>query len=221
MHSFLVIGSDSQARQEYINTQSRKLHIVAGSVYIIEDKPVTIGAVRTVQHFLSRTAAGDLKFAALIHAETLTAPAQHALLKTLEEPPAHSVIYFAAPSTEFFLPTILSRCQIIRLAATRTTISPEKQQELLTWWKKTIETEPLKRLAFTPNVGKTREEYHSFINDCVYMLDTMLKQTIDAPNAQVDIHRVTQSLKLFLRASKHLSSNSHLQLTLDQVLLQL
>ncbi|HMO64642.1 MAG TPA: AAA family ATPase, partial [Verrucomicrobiota bacterium] len=41
----------------------------------------------------------------------LTTEAFNALLKTLEEPPAHAVFLFATTDPEKVLPTILSRCQ--------------------------------------------------------------------------------------------------------------
>jgi DNA polymerase III subunit delta' len=43
------------------------------------------------------------------------ANAQNALLKTLEEPPGHALILLTADNAEQLLPTIVSRCEIIRL----------------------------------------------------------------------------------------------------------
>lgn len=45
----------------------------------------------------------------------LTKPAFNALLKTLEEPPAHVVFLFATTDPHKVLDTVLSRCQILRL----------------------------------------------------------------------------------------------------------
>lgn len=41
--------------------------------------------------------------------------AANALLKTLEEAPAHAILILTADSTEQLLPTIISRCEILRL----------------------------------------------------------------------------------------------------------
>src|SRR5262245_10059290 len=46
----------------------------------------------------------------------LSKPAFNALLKTLEEPPAHVVFLFATTDPHKVLDTVLSRCQILRLA---------------------------------------------------------------------------------------------------------
>ncbi len=41
--------------------------------------------------------------------------ASNALLKTLEEPPAHAILLLTADSPEALLPTIVSRCEVLRL----------------------------------------------------------------------------------------------------------
>lgn len=48
-------------------------------------------------------------------ADTMTPQAQNALLKTLEEPPSYAVILLLAENTASFLPTILSRCVMLKL----------------------------------------------------------------------------------------------------------
>lgn len=48
-------------------------------------------------------------------AELMTAQAQNALLKTLEEPPAYVVILLLTTRADSFLPTILSRCITLKL----------------------------------------------------------------------------------------------------------
>ncbi len=48
-------------------------------------------------------------------ADTMTIPAQNALLKTLEEPPYYGILFLLANNIDKFLPTILSRCVVIKL----------------------------------------------------------------------------------------------------------
>ncbi len=51
----------------------------------------------------------------LTHMERAHPAAANALLKTLEEPPAHVVIILTAPSEEAILPTLVSRCRVMAL----------------------------------------------------------------------------------------------------------
>ena len=48
-------------------------------------------------------------------ADTLNIQSQNALLKTLEEPPAHAVFLLLAERAEAFLPTILSRVVVMKI----------------------------------------------------------------------------------------------------------
>lgn len=53
---------------------------------------------------------GLYKFWVIEEAETLSLPAQQALLKTLEEPPPGGILILVSTSLFFFLPTVRSRC---------------------------------------------------------------------------------------------------------------
>ncbi|MDB5386161.1 MAG: dnaX 2 [Planctomycetaceae bacterium] len=64
--------------------------------------------------------AGGRKIAIIADAEKLNDESANALLKTLEEPPPHSLIILIATNTDSVLPTIRSRCQIIRFNALST-----------------------------------------------------------------------------------------------------
>lgn len=57
---------------------------------------------------------GGYRFWILSEAERLTAEAQNALLKTLEEPPGHLVLVLVAGGEDALLPTVTSRCRIMR-----------------------------------------------------------------------------------------------------------
>jgi DNA polymerase-3 subunit delta' len=48
-------------------------------------------------------------------AQLMNPQAQNALLKTLEEPPSHTLFFLLADNTSSLLPTIISRCQLFRI----------------------------------------------------------------------------------------------------------
>ena len=59
-------------------------------------------------------------------AQDLTPAAQNVLLKTIEEPAEYGVFLFVSPNTRVFLPTVLSRCDIVRFSdEAHTEFSPE------------------------------------------------------------------------------------------------
>lgn len=58
-----------------------------------------------------------MRLALLDDAETLNLPAQNALLKTLEEPPGHAIIFLITQSDRALLDTVRSRLRPVRFAA--------------------------------------------------------------------------------------------------------
>jgi len=65
---------------------------------------------------LLRPALGTRKVAVVMDADHLAEEGANCLLKTLEEPPAGSVIILVGTAPERQLPTIRSRCQVVRFA---------------------------------------------------------------------------------------------------------
>ncbi len=63
-----------------------------------------------------RPARGPRRVAIIDDAETLNLPAQNALLKTLEEPPGHTLIFLVAQSERALLETVRSRLRPVRFA---------------------------------------------------------------------------------------------------------
>lgn len=63
-----------------------------------------------------RPSAGDRKVAIIDDADKMNAESANALLKTLEEPPDYSLIFLISTTEDALLPTIRSRCQLVRFA---------------------------------------------------------------------------------------------------------
>ncbi|MGY6708103.1 MAG: DNA polymerase III subunit delta' [Rhizobiaceae bacterium] len=77
---------------------------------------LTVDEVRRVGRFLSMTAHdGGYRVVIVDPADDMNANAANALLKSLEEPPANTLFFLMAHSPGRLLPTIRSRCRILRL----------------------------------------------------------------------------------------------------------
>jgi DNA polymerase-3 subunit delta' len=63
-----------------------------------------------------KSAGGRLKAFIIPEAERIQEAGWNKLLKTLEEPPPHTMIVLSAPSLDHILPTILSRAQLVKFA---------------------------------------------------------------------------------------------------------
>ncbi len=71
---------------------------------------------------------GSGRVALIVDAETLTEDAANAVLKTLEEPPDGSTLLLTTSNADRLLPTVVSRCQIVRTMP----MAPEAVGEYLT-----------------------------------------------------------------------------------------
>jgi len=80
-------------------------------------KEIGVDRSRDVKRFTQlRPMRGTLKVAVVDDAHMLTAAAQNALLKTLEEPPEHSLLILVANNPDALLPTVRSRCQRVQFS---------------------------------------------------------------------------------------------------------
>jgi DNA polymerase-3 subunit delta' len=78
---------------------------------------IPIDAIKALEHEISLRPADERgRFVVIDGADRLTPPAQDALLKTLEEPPAGNLLVLTATRPDAVLPTIRSRCQRLALA---------------------------------------------------------------------------------------------------------
>ncbi len=79
-------------------------------------KDILIDQVRGLQHTLALAPySAAYRIALLPDFQRATTQAANALLKTLEEPPDKVVLLLTADALESLLPTIVSRCEVIRL----------------------------------------------------------------------------------------------------------
>lgn len=65
---------------------------------------------------------GPYKIYIIAEADLMTVQAQNALLKTIEEPPAYVVIFLLTENAEALLPTITSRCVMLKLRNIKDTL---------------------------------------------------------------------------------------------------
>lgn len=95
-------------------------HMQHPDLYVVRaeqgSRQILVDQVRALQHWLSLTPyVGPMRIALLLCFEDANPSAANALLKTLEEPPPRAILILTAESEELLLPTIVSRCEVMRL----------------------------------------------------------------------------------------------------------
>lgn len=85
-------------------------------LYFPQNSKLGITEARKIKdHFSYKSFNGSTRAVVLEDASNLTVEAQNSLLKTLEELPEHGLFMMGASSDSKLLPTVVSRCQVIRI----------------------------------------------------------------------------------------------------------
>ncbi len=141
-HASAFIGQSGLGVGSLLHDVAKRLLGLSGALTVHEDRLLvvqtsesTIGIddIRAIQHFLSLRSTGHDAINRVViieNAERMSVEAQNALLKTIEEPPADSVLLLGVPSVQSLLPTIMSRAQALpvlkpELSATKTHLMEE------------------------------------------------------------------------------------------------
>jgi len=177
-HSLLIVGGNpTQRRDHALALVAERIKTAIGEVARHPDllylNPIIIGPklgidqVRDLIKQLAKTPyQAPAKVALIEEADRATPEAQNALLKTLEEPPRQAVIILTASQTSSLLPTIVSRCQLIRLPPVIESLPPEEMAKHLTELGRALRLNRGERLAWVEKNKKVftnREEVLQYL----------------------------------------------------------
>jgi DNA polymerase III subunit delta' len=109
--------------------------------------------VKEVSHAITRGALeGERNVAILDGVDYMSKESANAMLKTLEEPPAGTVMLLIAERVHAVLPTIISRCQILRFSY----LSPELiSDQLSKRYNLTSDDQRIQDVAYTGSLGQS------------------------------------------------------------------
>jgi len=109
---------------------------------IVPEKSIGVEAVRELIDVLSvHSYEGGRRVVLIERADKMTPQAQNALLKTLETPPGNAVFFLMTDQMTALLPTIISRCRIVRFSV------PEEADAVRVLMKKGLSQERSRLLA--------------------------------------------------------------------------
>ena len=148
-------------------------------IHLMHEKPnsISVDDVRTqiVNDVLIKPYSGKYKIYIVPDAEKMTAAAQNALLKTIEEPPAYAVILLLANNASALLPTILSRCVMLSLKP----VADDKEHVQVPDYEADV------CVAFAQgNIGKavqlaTSDSFNEIKNSALHLLKNVSKMEIN------------------------------------------
>ncbi len=164
MHSFLIVGGNLKSIEKAIEKLVRK-NVSAKLEYEVKKIEDTRNLARLTRLKTNKTLAIILK-----NFEQATPEAQSAFLKNLEEPRENLIYILTADSVHKLLPTIISRCQIIKLAVK---VSEPKNKKLANDFMNMQLGAKFNQI----NTMKSRENALEFVENFIMGLHLLLSST--------------------------------------------
>lgn len=190
-------------------------HAVAHSpdfLLVEAGKSIQIGQVRILQQELQfKPYNSKVKVALINRADLLTLPAQHALLKTLEEPPANSVIILTAQTKDSLLPTLISRCRLLPLSEKIPAADPKIMAEQEEMTQKILAAGPGERILLAEKYVYGKDEAADFCNNQLAFWRGQLRLKKDL--------RTAQTIRLIQACLRHLKANVNPRLAITNLLI--
>ena len=195
MHAFLIIGAPGESISAKVAKLSKEL-----KVKTLEFPLVKIEDTRALNSFLRLKITSPT--AIVINSiDKATSEAANAFLKDLEEPQEGLFYFLSAESAHKVLPTIVSRCQIIKTAG-------GKETQASVQVSKFIEMSIGEKLGYTDQI-KDRNEAKAFVRDLINYLHLSLHKGNNNFSLMADNLEISQKTLTNLDAN----GNVTLQLT--------
>lgn len=179
---------------------------------LLYDETASLGIddVREVIDF-TRTRPYGLNYAyvVMLAAHMLTVPAQHALLKTLEEHPPYARIILCSPTQDALLETVRSRMQVIRPASVSHNAPAQEDEHVALWLSLNGNTSAGERTSMVAPVIRSRDK-------ALTLVDTLIQALRIEAHSQ-PATSTSRRLSLLLETYQRLQGNAHVGLTMEHM----
>jgi len=224
--SLLIVGGNKEEREEKATEIIGQSLKKAGRSpdFLLLSSPISIGIeeVRDSQRFLQlKPFKEERKILFIYEAQNLTLEAQNSLLKTLEEPPAHSLIILTTPDASLLLPTIVSRCGIIQLSLTsQVSLSSQELAATKEFLEKLLAASIGERFVLAENLGlfKDRESCLAWLDKLTFVGRQQLLASYQNSQQKRSFLFLLRSLN---RTKNYLKANCNLRLAIEVFLIKL
>src|SRR3989344_3921323 len=175
-------------------------------LYFTADSKLGVGEAKEIREFFSiKPYSAKGRAVVLEDAGNLTPEAQNALLKTLEEPPEEAILLLGAAATDNFLPTILSRCEIITLKS-----DTDTPQNRYTDIQNLLDSDIAERFEYIEKLKDQKKK-----EELLYALTGYFHQTLRSHTSSGN----TDFLNELLRAEEQAKANVNLRGILEYLML--
>lgn len=213
----LLISSSSDARVSIIEKELKKYSLAKTHpdlLYFEQNEKLGIAEARKIkEHFSLKPYSAKGRGVVLEDASMITVEAQNALLKTFEDLPKEALLILGASSDASFLPTILSRCQIVHLKPTASpaVVAGEASETGLKDIEKLLSANPEERFEYIEKL-KSKDEF-------LHILILFFRQMLYAPRPRLGKLEATRFLKELLQSEQWARQNVNIRAILEYLML--
>lgn len=196
MHAYLIVGRGEEKVEAKVERLAKKL-----KAKIFPFSLTKINDVRELGNFTKLTIGAPTAIY-IKGIDKATIPALNAFLKNLEEPQPNLFYILTAENVHSILPTIISRCQVIKMGAGEPVANDKTKAQ------KFLQMDKVKKLSFISQI-RARDEAINFTEGFILGTHSLL---IKAGQGHA---RISQSIKAanFTLAALRANGNVQLQLT--------
>ena len=236
-HAFLIVQGTKPQRKKRIKklvaalTGKSKIKLKHPDIFFIKGKTsISIGQIRRLKNQVQRKPyLLSKKVALLWEADKLTFPAQNSLLKLLEEPPENTLLLLSCQNESLLLPTVVSRCQIIRIIPKEKT-NHENLMESASLLKKLVAGHLKTRFDEAEILAKDRQKTITFLNDSLLIFRDLIHTSIgvkkNSPFSNPALKKLSLSqlhaqIKATQKIREDIKKNVNARLALENLFLNL
>lgn len=187
-------------------------------IFLESEKSLGIDDIRRLQRQLSlKPHSSAYSIAVLPGAEKLTFTAQNAMLKLLEEPPENTIIILCSLTAEALLPTVVSRCQMIRLPnKAKVKIDKSLMFQSKKLMRSILRARVGERIKMASEIAKTRQQAIEFCQtQLIVWREIMIKEA--SKNKKKEFGRIIRKVN---KALIMLKANINPKLVIEDLLLK-
>ena len=181
---------------------------------------IGIGQIRElIRTLLLKPLKAPYRLAVIPSAELLTTEAQNAFLKTLEEPPERVIIILCTRDPQLILPTLVSRCRLIKLSPkAEIELTETEFKELSELVTKLFQTGVGQKFSWTEKYAQSREEALLFVDKLTIVTHGLMITTIEK-KSDLNVGNL-KNLLLKLRKTKiYIQANVNPRFVLENLFL--
>lgn len=196
----MLAGKESDG--EFSRRMKEKIHpdVVVIEPEIVEDKK---GRIREKEIIIEQIREArerlkffpyelEKKFCVIKKAQKLNAESSNALLKILEEPTASTFFILLADGADSVLPTISSRCAVLRFPETKL---PDWSEENRQRFRQIFKEEIFEKFNYIENISKDKNEFIGILKDWEVVAGEGLRKLASQNEAKNKIEKVADLIE--------------------------